>query len=135
MAATRFGTSLILVLGLLAILGPPAAAQDARTTLNVALFGEPDFLDPHVATSIGFVPIDNAYESLVYTEQDTTHLIPSLAESRSRSAPTATRWGSTTRSGCSSCATSGAWRAGTWASPSSPATAWRRTYARRSRPR
>ena len=81
MVATRFRTSLILVLGLLAILGPPAAAQDARTTLNVALFGEPDFLDPHVATSIGFIPIDNAYESLIYTERDTPQLVPSLAES------------------------------------------------------
>ena len=59
----------------------PALAQDARTTLNVALFGEPDFIDPHVATSIGFVPIDNAYESLVYTERDTTRIVPSLAES------------------------------------------------------
>lgn len=68
---------------LLYLAAPPVAvAQDARSsTFNVALFGEPDFLDPHVATSVGFVPIDNAYESLVYTERDTTKLVPQLGES------------------------------------------------------
>ena len=68
---------------LLCLAAPPVAgAQDARSsTFNVALFGEPDFLDPHVATSVGFVPIDNAYESLVYTERDTTKLVPQLGES------------------------------------------------------
>jgi peptide/nickel transport system substrate-binding protein len=81
--ATRLRASTLVVLGLLTLCGltAPAAAQEARTTLNVALFGEPDFLDPHVATSVGFVPIDNAYESLVYTERDSTRLVPSLAES------------------------------------------------------
>lgn len=70
------------VLGaLLPATAPPSASAQSRQVLNVALFGEPDFLDPHVSTSVGFVPIDNAYESLVYTERDTTKLVPVLAES------------------------------------------------------
>lgn len=52
-----------------------------KQVLNVALFGEPDFIDPHVYTSVGFVPVENAYESLVYTEKDTTKLVGQLAES------------------------------------------------------
>jgi peptide/nickel transport system substrate-binding protein len=65
-------------------LAPGAASAqgaDPKHTLNVALFSEPDFIDPHVATSVGFVPIDNAYESLVMTERNSTKLVPQLAES------------------------------------------------------
>jgi len=47
----------------------------------MALAGDADFIDPHLSTSIGFVPIENAYESLVYTDRDTTKLAPQLAES------------------------------------------------------
>jgi len=63
----------------MALLSAPASA--AAQVFNVALAAEPDFLDPHVSTSVGFVPIENAYESLVYTERDTTRLVPVLAES------------------------------------------------------
>lgn len=59
----------------------PKPAPAAKRLINIALFGEPDFIDPHVQTSVGFVPIENAYESLVYTERDTTRLVPQLAES------------------------------------------------------
>jgi peptide/nickel transport system substrate-binding protein len=59
--------------------GPPMVSAQARQVFNVALSAEPDFLDPHVSTSVGFVPIENAYESLVYTERDTTKLVPVLA--------------------------------------------------------
>lgn len=48
---------------------------------NVGLFGEPDFIDPHVFTSVGFVPVDNAYEPLVSTDKDTTKIVGKLAES------------------------------------------------------
>ncbi len=61
----------------------PAAkpAAQAQRVLNVGLFSEPDFIDPHVFTSVGFVPVDNAYESLVATDKATTKLVPKLAES------------------------------------------------------
>lgn len=61
----------------------PAAkpASGGQRVFNVALFGEPDFIDPHVFTSVGFVPVDNAYEPLVYTDRDTTKIVGKLAES------------------------------------------------------
>ena len=61
----------------------PAAkpAAQAENVLNIGLFSEPDFIDPHVFTSVGFVPVDNAYEQLVGTDKDSTKLVPKLAES------------------------------------------------------
>lgn len=73
----------VIVLPLLAACAPQAQTPTTpvNRTLNMALAGDADFIDPHLSTSIGFVPIENAYESLVYTDRDTTKLVPQLAES------------------------------------------------------
>jgi peptide/nickel transport system substrate-binding protein len=82
MRSSARGVLLALVLGV-AVLAPMSGSADAQgaRVFNAALFSEPDFIDPHLATSTGVVPIDNAYESLVYTEGDSTRLKPVLAES------------------------------------------------------
>jgi len=77
--------------------GTQALAQPARV-LNVALYSEPDYIDPHVSTSVGFVPIDNAYEALVATYRDTTKLVPQLATSWTAS-PDGRLWTFTIRRG------------------------------------
>lgn len=76
-------TAWLVVAGLIAAgltVGGSAQTQQGRV-LNVGLFTEPDFIDPHVATSSGFVPVDNVYEGLVYTDRDQNKLVPQLAES------------------------------------------------------
>lgn len=55
-----------------------AAAPD---TVQIGLFGEPDFLDPHVASSVGVPIVENMYESLVFTDGETTRIVPVLATS------------------------------------------------------
>src|SRR5688572_17318282 len=72
--------TLVIVVPLLAACAPQTSTVINRT-LNMGLAGDADFIDPHVSTSIGFVPIENAYESLVYTDRDSTKLAPQLAES------------------------------------------------------
>lgn len=71
----------VAIIALLLVACAPLSQTSATRTLNMALAGDADFIDPHVSTSIGFVPIENAYESLVYTDRDTTKLAPQLAES------------------------------------------------------
>ena len=78
-ATYPLGMILAILLGITAAPGP-APAQGSRV-FNVALSAEPDFIDPHVSTSVGFVPIDNAYDALVNSDRDSTRLVPVLAES------------------------------------------------------
>jgi peptide/nickel transport system substrate-binding protein len=60
---------------------PTFAAAQAQQVFNVAMLAESDFVDPHVAASVGFIPIEHAYESLVYMDRGTIRLVPVLAES------------------------------------------------------
>lgn len=61
--------------------GGTPTASSASKVLNVGLLIEPDTIDPHISNSVGFVPIENAYETLVYTDGASTKLKPVLAES------------------------------------------------------
>src|SRR5688572_5525918 len=80
---SRLLAVVVVILPLLAGCAPqaPQSQTSMSRTLNVGLFGDADFIDPHLANSLGFVPIENSYESLVYTDRDTTNLAPQLAES------------------------------------------------------
>lgn len=80
---SRWSGALLVVAVVLPLLAAcaPQAQTAAPRALTIALAGDADFVDPHVSTSVGFVPIENAYESLVYTDRDTTKLVPALAES------------------------------------------------------
>lgn len=73
----------VVVAPMLVACGPqsPQGQSTKSLSLTIALAGDADFIDPHLSTSIGFVPIENAYESLVYTDRDKTSLAPMLAES------------------------------------------------------
>jgi peptide/nickel transport system substrate-binding protein len=86
-----------IVSALSALDGGRASAQGTRV-LNVGLYSEPDYIDPHVSTSVGFVPIDNAYEALVTTYRDTTKIVPQLASSWT-SSPDGRLWTFTIRRG------------------------------------
>jgi peptide/nickel transport system substrate-binding protein len=80
-AVTRLAVTVVVALSLASVPQQSGAQTDRARTLNVALFGEPDFIDPHLSTSVGFVPIDNAYEALVSTDRDKPVIVPQLAES------------------------------------------------------
>src|SRR5690625_4856331 len=75
----RFTTLLVVLIGLFAAFAATGTASD--DTINVGLFGEPDFLDPAVAVSVGVPLLENVYESLVFTHRDTNEIVPVLAES------------------------------------------------------
>jgi peptide/nickel transport system substrate-binding protein len=77
--------------------GTTVSAQSAGV-LNVGLYSEPDYIDPHVSTSVGFVPIDNAYEALATTYRDTAKIVPQLASSWT-SSPDGRLWTFTIRRG------------------------------------
>lgn len=74
----RFTTMFLVFVGLFAAFAPIGTASD--DTINVGLFGEPDFLDPAVAVSVGVPLLENVYESLVFTHRDTNEIVPVLAE-------------------------------------------------------
>lgn len=58
-----------------------AQAQITPRTVNVGIVWDPITFDPHVATSSETVIIDNLYEPLVYYREDSTEIVPWLAES------------------------------------------------------
>ena len=73
-----FRVPVVLLTALALFSALPALANG--DTINVGLFGEPDFLDPHMAASVGVPLLENVYESLVFTYRDTNEIVPVLAE-------------------------------------------------------
>lgn len=74
----RFTMFVMLLVATAAAWAPTGLANE--DTINVGLFGEPDFLDPHMAASVGVPLLENVYESLVFTYRDTNEIVPVLAE-------------------------------------------------------
>lgn len=77
----RFAWRTILLVALVNLAPAVAQTQLPSNIVNVGIIWDPITFDPHVASSSELVIIDNMYEPLVYFRDDSTEMIPWLAES------------------------------------------------------